>query len=111
MSEYKEVTSKNILKNILDRIDELAGNYKREKTTDALIEYIQFRDKSIKLCLDLLFMGLYPYGNDDTLWNCQCYESVITDELEIFHNEKSVPDKKVVNDLKEWREKFRKENK
>jgi hypothetical protein len=110
MVKFKEVTSKNIIKNMLDRIDELAENYRKEKTTDALIEYIQFRDDIIKLTLNLKFMNLYPRTNDKTLWNLTCYEVVVTDELKIFHNGKSVPDKTFVKELKEWREKFDKEN-
>lgn len=112
MPVFKNKPSKNIIKNILDNLDVLAEIYRTEKTTDALINYIQYRDDIIYLESKLAFLNLYPgYDEKDkTLWNLHCYESVVTDELDIFHNGKSIPDETFVRELKEWRKSFGEES-
>lgn len=108
MPKLDPVTSTNVIKNILDNLDVLAERYRTKKTTDALIDYIQYRDDIIYMEMKLSFLHLYPNDSkkDKTLWNLRCYESVVTDELDIFHNGKSVPDETFVKELKEWRKTF-----
>ncbi len=108
MPNLKPVTSTNIIKNILDNLDVLAERYRTTKTTDALIDYIHYRSDIIYLESKLTFLNLYPgYDEKDhTLWNLHLYESVVTDELDIFHNGKSLKSEKAIAEIKEWRKNF-----
>jgi hypothetical protein len=112
MPKFENTPSKNIIKNILDNLDILAERYRTTKSTDDLIAYIQYRDDVIYLESKLTFLNLYPgYDEkDSTLWNLHLYESVVTDELDIFHNGKSIKSEKAVAEIKEWRKNFGEES-
>ena len=100
--------STNIIKNMLDKIDRLAEEYRTTKTTDALVAYIHFRSDCIELISRLWIMGVYP-TKGKILWNTQSYMAVVTDELDIFHNGgKAVPQEEFVRKLKKWREGLKK---
>lgn len=92
--------SVNLAANILEQIDRLAHRYKKNGTTDSLIKFVQFRSDCIDILLKLTFMELY---SPDELWNCECYIDIVTDELDIFHGEKTIPNERDIESVKMWR--------
>jgi len=89
-----------LMVNILEHTDRLVHRYKKNRTTDSLIEFVQFRSDCINILLKLAFMDLY---SQDELWNCESYIDVVTDELNIFHGEKTILDEKDIERIKMWR--------
>lgn len=90
----------NLIANSLDKMDKLASKYKKSKTTDDLIEFVYFRSDFFKVSADLTLMGIFSLNE---LWNCESYLSILTDELEIFHNGKYTTDEKYIKEIKAWR--------
>ena len=91
----------NLMANILEQTDRLARRYKKNKTTESLIEFVQFRSDCMDIIVKLTSMGLYSF---DELQNCIWYINMVTDELEIeaLHSE-NVLDAKVIERVKMWR--------
>lgn len=104
MKSNEDTTTDNVAKNMLDKLDVLADAYRKNKSTQALINFIQFRDDFLKLEADLSLTKLI---NFNTGWNMMVYCGVVTDELEIFDNGKSVQDPKFVQEIKTWRRDYK----
>jgi len=90
----------NLMANILEQIDRLAHRYKKNKTTESLIEFVQFRSDCMDIIVKLTSMGLYSF---DELQNCIWYIDMVTDEIEIEALHSGIVDEKVIERVKMWR--------
>jgi hypothetical protein len=101
----------NIIRNMLDKLDNTSAKYHdclivsdnkvSKEATQALIEFIQYRDDFIAIGLKLTFMGVITFN---TGWMMECYCNRVTDRLQIFNNDfYNTSDKEQIRKLMEWR--------
>lgn len=105
------MTTDKVIKNMLDKFDKLSMAYYNlavesdkitPEVTQALVNYILFRDTYLKLAS---IVWLDSLVSSDDAWMLQCYESYRTTQLKIFNTGGGIDlnDKEFVHKIREWR--------
>lgn len=103
-----------VIKNMLDKFDDLSMKYYNLRSdsdkvtpelTQALIDYMLFRDTYIQLT-SIVWLNSLVSSEDS--WMLGCYEAYRTTQLKIFNNGDSINlnDKEFVYKIREWRRSF-----